>query len=372
MRVFETGIYRPNLELAVEHVSGDAEKQAELLELLEKGDGVGIIYTATVRHVEELTRFLAGEGFDVLGYHGRLAAKRRKEVQERFMAGELKAIVATNAFGMGIDKSDIRFVVHYDLPGSLEAYYQEAGRAGRDGEAARCVLFYDSRDRRTQIFLLGGRYPSLPELTRVYQTLASLGEAGGPVSSSALQQAAAPVAKTKCRVAISMLKESGFVREPRIGRFSLVRRMRPHQLSELASEWTRKAERDRDKLDRMEAYARSALCRWKVLRDYFGDEGDQGRCGVCDNCRRGLAERAEDLAHTELPPSDSPESISGQEPDPEPTFRVGDRVSLPKSGSGTIEAIEGDTLLVRFAGGRARKFKREFAHPVRTSKKVSD
>jgi ATP-dependent DNA helicase RecQ len=113
----------------VEHLSGDPEKQAELLRMLETIEGTGIIYTATVKHVDQVTSFLAGQGFDVLGYHGRLAAKRRKESQERFMAGDLKAMVATNAFGMGIDKADIRFVIHYDLPGSLESYYQEAGRA---------------------------------------------------------------------------------------------------------------------------------------------------------------------------------------------------------------------------------------------------
>jgi ATP-dependent DNA helicase RecQ len=177
MRIFNTGIFRPNLQFEVEHVSGDAEKQGELLRLLEEIQGDGIVYTATVKHVEEITKFLQEEGFEVLAYHGRLNAQRRKEAQERFMAGELEAIVATNAFGMGIDRPDIRFVVHYDLPASLEAYYQEAGRAGRDGEPARCVLLYDGRDRRTHLFMMGGRYPSSEQLSQVYRGLSEV-EAG--------------------------------------------------------------------------------------------------------------------------------------------------------------------------------------------------
>jgi ATP-dependent DNA helicase RecQ len=363
MLVFDTGIYRSNLELQVEHVSGDAEKQAELLRVLENSEGSGIIYTATVKHVEDVTRFLQGEGFEVLSYHGRLAAKRRKESQDRFMAGELKAMVATNAFGMGIDKADIRFVIHYDMPGSLEAYYQEAGRAGRDGERAQCVLLYDPRDRRTQLFLMTGRYPSEKEVQRVYTALTELQREEKDISVARLQERAAPVARTKTRVTLARFCEAGIVRQLRPGQYELgKRRLQPSQLAELVAGWRRRDERDREKLERMEAYARSALCRWRVLGDYFSEEAGEERCGVCDNCRKGLAERAEGVERVE-----KAERTEKTESTERFALSVGDRVSLPRHGEGKVEEVEADSVVVRFPDGRSRKFKSEFARPVRRS-----
>jgi ATP-dependent DNA helicase RecQ len=359
MRIFNTGIYRSNLQFEVEHVTGDAEKQGELLRLLEATEGDGIVYAATVKHVEEVTKFLQQEGFEVLAYHGRLNAGRRKEAQDRFMAGELEAIVATNAFGMGIDQPDIRFVAHYDLPASLEAYYQEAGRAGRDGQPARCVLLYDGGDRRTHLFMLGGRYPSSEQLSEVYRALSVIAAGLTGASTRDLEAHLPAVAKTKVRVALGVLKEEGIIEEPRAGRWSLVNRSASEAtLAELAQQWKTRSENDHEKLKRMEAYARSALCRWRLLHEYFGEEMPEERCGTCDNCRRGLAELAErPVTNVEAQPEQN--EVADTE-----KLSIGDQVSLPRYGSGRVEEIEDDALVVSFPDGKNRKFKREFARPI--------
>jgi ATP-dependent DNA helicase RecQ len=165
LRVLNAGVYRPNLYFEVLQTTNDAEKKQALLEVVRSG-GAGIVYCATVREAKAVHAWLARQGEDAELYHGRLGGRERAARQDAFMSGAARTMVATNAFGMGIDRQDIRYIAHYQLPGSLEAYYQEAGRAGRDGEEARCTLLYDHADRRVQLYF--ARKRSKVELLAAY------------------------------------------------------------------------------------------------------------------------------------------------------------------------------------------------------------
>lgn len=172
-RTFITGFARDNLHFGSVQCMSDREKDRQLHQFLEGRNESGIIYVATRKRCEALVDQLAKElKLNVGAYHAGLLPEQRKLIQDKFMAGELKAIVATNAFGMGIDKSDLRYVVHYNMPGTLEAYYQEAGRAGRDGLQSQCVLLYSTQDRYIQEFFIENANPSRELMQSVYEFLA--------------------------------------------------------------------------------------------------------------------------------------------------------------------------------------------------------
>ena len=277
---------------AVKRVTNEREKRQALIQVLNDHEGVGIIYAATVKTVEELTDWLQSFDFKIEKYHGRMKASDRKRNQEAFMDDGLRAIVATNAFGMGIDKPDIRFVVHYQMPGSLEAYYQEAGRAGRDGEPATCSLLYQLEDRRTHQFFLGGKHPKFNDVLAVYVTLETLNAAEAPVSLATLKDRVNTASDGRVRSVLALLKEMGLVKELRGSHFRLlkadVKQAELEALSRLSEE---KAEKDKEKLERMMQYGQSARCRWRLLHDYFNEEMADERCGTCDNCIHPLEEQ---------------------------------------------------------------------------------
>jgi ATP-dependent DNA helicase RecQ len=173
-RTFITGFARDNLYFGSAFCMSDRDKDKHLYDFLSQRDESGIIYVATRKRCEALVEQLGKElKLSVGAYHAGLLPEQRKLIQDKFMAGELKAIVATNAFGMGIDKSDLRYVIHYNMPGTLEAYYQEAGRAGRDGYLSQCVLLFSPQDRYIQEFFIENANPSKEVLRAVYDFLLS-------------------------------------------------------------------------------------------------------------------------------------------------------------------------------------------------------
>jgi ATP-dependent DNA helicase RecQ len=290
--IVNTGVYRPNLHLEVCRTANEPQKRQQLARLLQQIEGAGIVYASTVRQVDLLHDLLTGLGFTVAKYHGRMPSKQRHDNQDQFIAGRLHAMVATNAFGMGIDKADIRFVIHYTMPGSLEAYYQEAGRAGRDGEPARCALFYPLEDRRTQLYFLGGRYPGGDEIRAVYDALSRLTAGEETSTVNALKDNVSGVAPAKVRVVLQLLKDLGVVKEHRGSKVSLLRpNLLAGALDELATGYTERHAADHRKLSRMMEYGQTAGCRWKVLLEYFGEKVDWERCNSCDNCRHSIEEQ---------------------------------------------------------------------------------
>jgi ATP-dependent DNA helicase RecQ len=180
-RVIVGGFDRPNLHYTVRQCRTNDAKDRALGEIVRSHERPAIVYASTRATVERIAKRLTRSGIRALPYHGGLDDDHRRDVQETFMAGGVDTIVATNAFGMGIDKPNVRLVAHYAMPGTLEAYYQEAGRAGRDGKPGRCVLLNSHPDRFTHEWFIRARFPSRTAVGRVYEAIRA-GHVGGLVT----------------------------------------------------------------------------------------------------------------------------------------------------------------------------------------------
>ena len=201
-----TGFDRTNLHYHVVPVKGDAEKDAALADVLARNDGQAIIYASTRKSVERVTSVLTRARIPAVAYHAGLDDAHRHEVQDAFMNEQVRAIVATNAFGMGIDKPNVRLVVHHAMPGSLEAYYQEAGRAGRDGLPSEVFLLHSFPDRFTHEFFIKGSYPERALVEQVYERLRRDADPTGLVSASPQDLAVGLPGKVSAREVESALR----------------------------------------------------------------------------------------------------------------------------------------------------------------------
>jgi ATP-dependent DNA helicase RecQ len=276
--------HRSNLAFEVLHAEGATRLRA-MVRLIKRLRRPGIVYCSTRREVDGVWTVLQRFGVPGYRYHGGMTDAERDEQQTKFMRpGQRTVMVATNAFGLGIDKRDIRYVLHYQTPASLEQYVQEAGRAGRDGQRANCILLDDPADRAIHEALLSRSRIRPDQLYRLGRALAAWAGEGRDPSLQALA-VSADLGPRITAALLATIEEAGFVaRED-----SQIRLLRgadtiEEDVRQLAGQFETLRTQDSRRLDSLREYSGSTDCRAVFLRRYFGEEGDEP-CGLCDICR---------------------------------------------------------------------------------------
>jgi ATP-dependent DNA helicase RecQ len=307
VKTFVAGFARPNLRFIVTDTASESAKYERLHELVEQ-QRTGIVYCATRKRVDQVAEYLERLKTQVIRYHAGIDDAGRDEAQNRFSQAQCAVVVATNAFGMGIDRPDLRFVAHFDIPGSLEAYYQEAGRAGRDGEPAICELLFNYADTRIHEFFIEGNNPGPELITNLYILLSQLADESGEILAP-VHDLAARLDREKnemsIHAALTVLDRAGVLERYDIpGRRSQATRLlqtglRPDQLPIDRQFLREKAQRDRAKLKAVVDYAFSRECRQRIILKYF-DDPDTSRCGACDHCTGARTRQVHTLDRDQL------------------------------------------------------------------------
>ncbi len=279
-RVFVHGFDRPNISLRVDTFSSQEEKREAVLRRVEFAEKPGVVYVSTHKNAELIATELQERAVDAVFYHGGLKAKERDAIQDRFMSGDAPVIVATNAFGMGVDKADVRFVYHADVSESLDAYYHEIGRAGRDGQPAEAVLFYCARDIGAQRYKTGSGLIDQDNLKSVVNALAG---DEGPTSPEDLARETG-LSTRKLSNLVHKLEEAGAAKQTSSGDIEIASGQSVAEITEAAAE-QQQFQKDlrKRRLEQMQEYAECRTCRREYLLRYFGD-AFTGPCGNCDRC----------------------------------------------------------------------------------------